>query len=280
MDKVSLRKDQKRYHVWLDQSKFDIKAAELSLGNNYFEWACYQSVQSVEKALKAVIVHAGQRPPMTHKLGVLISLANHANQLFFDVKLNFRKLEAYTFISRYPFVYPDRDMSPHEMIHREDAETCVEIAKEIHNQINRFLAQNQIKQERVVRLEDFYFSEAEIMQRINRVVAVLKNDLTLKVSKIILFGSFAREKTRPASSTMDILVIADTTLGFVDRIKYVREVTRGAEPIIEPLVYTPAEFEFMLHEEGEGFLESAIEEGKVIYNLENPKLVENSSSII
>lgn len=278
MDTVKLPKDRQRYKVWLDQSKFDIKAAELSLGNNYFEWACYQSVQSVEKALKSVLVHAGQRPPMTHKLGVLISMANHANELFFDVKMNFRKLEAYTFISRYPFVYPDRNMSPHEMIHREDAETCIKVAKEIYTQIDNFLAQNLIKHARTIKVEDFYFSEVEILQRINQVVSILKKDTQLKVSKVILFGSFAREKTRPASSTMDILVIAETNMNFIERIKYVREVTRGAEPIIEPLVYTQSEFEFMLHEEGEGFLESAIDEGKVIFDTTNPTLISMPST--
>jgi len=251
--------------VWLDQSKFDIAAAQLSLQNNFYEWACYQSVQSVEKALKAVLVHAGWRPPMTHKLGVLISMSNHANELFFDVKLNFRKLEAYTFISRYPFVYPDRDMPPHEMINRQDAETCVEIALKIHSQIDNFLRQNKVKRESTVTLEDFYFSEAEIQQRIDDVIKKLKNETTMYITKIVLFGSFAREKTRPMSSTMDILIIAETTMGFIDRIKYIREITRGAEPIIEPLIYTPREFDFMLKEEGEGFLESAIEEGRIIF---------------
>jgi len=272
MDIVRLKKDQQRYRIWLDQSRFDIKAAELSLGNNFFEWACYQSVQSVEKALKSVIVHAGDRPPMTHKLGVLMSIANHSNELFFDVKMNFRKLEAYTFISRYPFVYPDKNTSPHEMIHREDAETCVKIANEIYWQIDHFLAQNQVKRERVVSVEDFYFSQEEISQRITQLVDLLKQDKTVNVQKLILFGSFAREKTRPISSTMDILVIGDTDLGFIERIKYIREITSGAEPIIEPLIYTPSEFDFMLNEEGEGFLESAIEEGKVIYDINHPEL--------
>mgnify|MGYP002863095943 CR=1 FL=1 len=266
MDVVSLRKNQQRYHVWLDQSKYDIRAAEISYENGSYEWACYQSVQSVEKALKAVLVHAGWRAPMTHKLGVLMSMSNHANELFFDVKMNLRKLEAYTFVARYPFVYPNRNVPPHEMIHKDDAEVCINIAKDVYWQIDHFLAQNKIKREKTITVEEFYFSADEIQRKIDEIVDVLKRDQTMKVSKIILFGSFAREKTRPMSSTMDILVIADTSMGFIDRIKYVRDLTHGTEPIIEPLVYTQQEFDFMLKEEGEGFLESAIEEGKVIFD--------------
>src|SRR5690348_1124500 len=99
------------FRIWLLQAKFDLEAAKISLNNNYYEWACYQSVQSTEKALKAVLVHAEWRAPKTHKLGILMSMANHANKLFFNIKVNFRKLEAYEFISRYPFVYPDKNIT-------------------------------------------------------------------------------------------------------------------------------------------------------------------------
>src|SRR5476651_1724826 len=105
MEQSTSQKSRDRFRIWLLQAKFDLGAAKVSYDGNYYEWTCYQSVQAVEKALKAVVVHAGWRAPMTHKLGVLISIANHANKLFVDIKLNFRKIEAYTFVSRYPFVY-------------------------------------------------------------------------------------------------------------------------------------------------------------------------------
>ncbi len=45
-----------RYHDWLMQASEDIKAANTSMENNHFEWACFQSQQSAEKALKALIL--------------------------------------------------------------------------------------------------------------------------------------------------------------------------------------------------------------------------------
>ena len=92
--------------------------------------------------------------------------------------------------------------------------------------------------------------------------------IQIKPEKIILFGSYAREVPAKKTGTMDILIIAHSEESFIDRIKIARAVTRGGDPIIEPLVYTPSEFEYMLNEEGEGFLESALREGKIIYKKE------------
>ena len=87
--------------------------------------------------------------------------------------------------------------------------------------------------------------------------------------KIILFGRFAREADKPISGTMDILVIDKTDTPFIERITQARLATRGNKIIIEPLIYTPEEFDLMTKEEGEGFLESALEEGKIIYEKKN-----------
>jgi HEPN domain-containing protein/predicted nucleotidyltransferase len=255
-----------RFKIWLSQSDFDIKAAQISFENRLYEWVCYQSIQSVEKCFKAIIVHAGYRPPKTHKLGILISMSNKANKFFQYVKLSkFRKIEAYTFISRYPFVIPGQNVTPHELIDREDAETCLQIATDIHQKVTEFLSTQKAEKDQALTVNDYYFTETEIKSRIEDI----KNDLLgcekLAIAKIILFGSFAREKSRPKTSTMDILVVADTDLSFIERIQYARQVTKGTEPIIEPLVYTPSEFEYMLKEEGEGYLESAIEEGIVVF---------------
>lgn len=266
MEELSSAKSRDRFRIWLLQAKFDLEIAQISFENNYYEWACYQSVQAVEKALKSVLVHAGWRSPKTHKLGVLVSMANHANKLFVNIKLNFRKIEAYTFISRYPFVYPGRNVTPHDLITKQDAETCLSLAQNIYTSIETFLQENRVEKGEVIKTDDYYFDEAEIKNRIDDMVKDITSDSKLNPSKIILFGTFAREKIVPMSSTMDILVIAETDIPFIERIKYVRELTHGNEPIIEPLVYTQAEFDYMLNEEGEGFIESAIDEGRVVYD--------------
>lgn len=260
----------KRYRVWLEQAYYDIEAAKKSFHHKFYEWTCYQSVQATEKILKAVIVHAGWSPPRTHKLGVLVSIANRAHKHFEKVKFNFRKLEAYTFISRYPFVYPDqKNNTPHELIRKEDGSTSLEIAIDVYTKVNEFLNQESEYPTEMINIDDFYFTPEEVDARIKDVVFKITTSEKLDVHNIILFGSFAREQGRPRTTTMDIIVVAETDMDFIDRIAYVRELTKGSEPIIEPLVYTPKEFDYMLNEEGEGFLESAIGEGKTIWEKQN-----------
>ncbi len=258
-----------RFKIWLSQSEFDLKAATTSLDNKHYEWVCYQAIQSVEKAFKAVIVQAGFRPPKTHKLGVLVSMSNQANNLFEKVKLEFRKLESYTFISRYPFVIPNLEKTPHELITKQDAETCIKLATDIYNKVSDFVYSQTPKlgKDKDLEMSEYYYTAKEIDERLEQVKKELINSdkQKLNVKKIMLFGSFARDKHRPRSSTMDLLVIADTTLDFIDRIHYVRLLTKGGVPIIEPIVYTEKEFEQMTQDEAEGFLETAIDEGRVIW---------------
>ncbi|MCA9386513.1 HEPN domain-containing protein [Candidatus Dojkabacteria bacterium] len=254
-----------RYYVWLEQSKYDLEAAQNSFKMGSYEWTCYQSLQSVEKCIKAVIVHAGFRPPKVHKLGVLMGMANKANPNFINISLKFRKIESYTFISRYPFVIPGQNKTPHELINKEDGQTCLDIAMDVHATITSFIKENTSRSDKDLVLEDYYFKGDEVQKRIDVVIDELKKCENLNIHKIILFGGFAREYARPKSSTMDILIVADTKLSFIERIQYVREITRGGEPIIEPLIYTPEEFRELLEEEGEGFLESALDEGKVLF---------------
>lgn len=257
-----------RYRIWLLQSQYDLKAASESINDKFYEWSCYQSVQAVEKALKSVIIHAGWRSPKTHKLGVLLSMCNRANERFKEVKFNFRKIEVYTFISRYPFIYPGENNAPHDLINENDARTCFDIATSMISKVEEFLQHNtptyQDKGE--IDLENYYFTPEEVDQRIQGIIQELTLDLKLKVEKIVLFGSFAREKLHPRTSTMDLLIVAQTDIPFIERIQYVRELTKDEEPIIEPLVYTPQEFDYMLKDEREGYVESAIDEGKVVYD--------------
>jgi len=257
-----------RYRVWLDQAKHDLDAAKISMKEGFFEWACYQSIQAVEKALKAVVVQSGYRPPRTHKLGILMGMSNSANPLFKNVKLDFRKIESYTFVSRYPFVVPGQNITPHEAVNKKDAETCLGQASNILEKIQIFIGQQGSGSEDSKDLleNNYYYTKKEVEERLLTVEKLILGCKELDVKKIILFGGFARETVRPRTSTMDILVIAETDLPFIERIEYVRKATKGGEPIIEPIVYTPSEYESMIKEESEGFLESAIEEGKILFS--------------
>ena len=82
--------------------------------------------------------------------------------------------------------------------------------------------------------------------------------------KIILFGAYARDDFTPLS-TIDILIIANSTLSFIDRIKKAIKVCKGAMPPIEPIIYTPEELT-QLENEGEVFLESAYNESIILFD--------------
>lgn len=267
------QKPSTRYKLWLEQSGYDLKAAKDSLEDKNFEWSCYQSVQCVEKALKSVLVHAGWAAPKTHKLGILLSMCNRANKYFADVKFNFRKIEAYTFISRYPFVYPGKNnVTPHELIGRDDAQACLKIAENIYLKVNEFISKGRVEKGEVVDLNHYYYTDEEISSRLAEVVEILKSSDKIDVEEIILFGSFAREKLKARTSTLDLLIIGKTELGFIERLEYVRTATKDSEPIVEPLVYTPDEFDYMLNDQREGYIESALSESKVIYKKQKTKL--------
>lgn len=251
----------RRYKVWLKQAKYDLKASRVSYEGNFNEWAAYQAEQAVEKALKAVISHAGKTPPRMHKLPVLFGYGNGVNQEFSKTKFEFRHLESFTFISRYPFLLPGKnENTPHELISDDDARLCIKQAEKILEQIERIL------EKKITPLKEEFpegVGEDELKIRLEEVKDVLVTQF--HPEKIILFGSYARKPLPKYMSTIDLMIIADTDLPFIERVKLARELTKGKHPVIEPLIYTPEEFNTMTEEEGDSFFETALSEGREIY---------------
>lgn len=255
--------NEERWQVWLKQAKFDLSAAFLSLENEYFEWATYQAEQAVEKALKSVIVHAGAKAPKIHKLGILFGFCNQVNEEFRNTDFNFKHIESFTFISRYPFLLPDRSHTPHEIITESDANKALVEASEVILKISKILKKQLTKSVQITDIKEEVYSAQEIVKRTDIITKALVKKFNPE--SIILFGRFAREWGKPLSGTMDILIIAECpNCSFVERIYDAREATRGGAPIIEPLVYTPEEIH-ILHQENESFLKSAFAEGKILF---------------
>jgi hypothetical protein len=94
-----------------------------------------------------------------------------------------------------------------------------------------------------------------IHRELLRFVGVLKE--RLPVSKVYLFGSFAHNKVHEGSD-IDLIIIGDFQERLFARIEHVLELT---DLPIEPLVYTPTEFEEMIKNENP-FLLRALREGK------------------
>ncbi|MEM3565710.1 MAG: nucleotidyltransferase domain-containing protein [Candidatus Bathyarchaeia archaeon] len=100
----------------------------------------------------------------------------------------------------------------------------------------------------------------EVFEKIKAYVnAVVKR---LNPQLVVLFGSFATGDINEGSD-VDILVVADFKEGFLERIGTLMELNTFGIPI-EPLGYTPEEFEDMKRRKTPFILE-VLEKGKILY---------------
>lgn len=120
-----------RYKGWIRQARFDLEAAEISFKNEYFEWACFQSEQSAEKAFKAVIAFSGIKPPKLHKLSLLIRFVKNIRPETKRSFIQIDTLQAFTFVSRYPFIIPGDNLSPHDFVTFQNAQECINEASSV-----------------------------------------------------------------------------------------------------------------------------------------------------
>jgi len=98
-----------------------------------------------------------------------------------------------------------------------------------------------------------------IERELTRVVEALGK---LGARRIVLFGSHARGDFNEASD-IDLMVILDTKERMVERIERVLEAI-DSELAVEPLVYTPEEYERLKASQGP-FIQTVEREGKVLY---------------
>ncbi len=85
----------------------------------------------------------------------------------------------------------------------------------------------------------------------------------LNPQAVILFGSFATGDINEGSD-IDIMVIADFQVGFLDRIKLLLDLNRFDLPI-EPIGYTSEELEHMKQRRNP-FITEVLTTGKIIYD--------------
>ena len=105
----------------------DLETAELCLGNAAIppRQACFFAQQSVEKALKAVLVARNLDVPRTHDLGLLVS--------FVDQTEIARTSEAIQGLTRWGTAgrYPGADPEPNSQDAREGVETARTIVESV-----------------------------------------------------------------------------------------------------------------------------------------------------
>lgn len=87
--------------------------------------------------------------------------------------------------------------------------------------------------------------------------------LNYRPQKIVLFGSYSRGDAHEGSD-IDLMIIKETYKRFIDRIADVIKLNNTLIPV-EPLIYTPSEFEAM-KKENRDFINSIEEEGIEVYD--------------
>ncbi len=124
--------------IWLKQAEADLKAAKDSLEDGNYEWCCFQSQQSGEKALKACLYEKGYTSVLTHSLKELSKQCSKLESSFNNIFNEARTLDMFYIPTRYPNGLGG-DLAPTEFYEREDAEKCINSAESILNVAKNFL---------------------------------------------------------------------------------------------------------------------------------------------
>lgn len=93
---------------------------------------------------------------------------------------------------------------------------------------------------------------------------ILQAVRSYRPKEVYLFGSWARNEADDLSD-IDIVVIKNTRLRFLDRLRKIRKLLTQSFSNVDVFVYTPAEFDRM-KKEGNPFVETVLEEGVRIYD--------------
>ncbi|GMO63245.1 MAG: HEPN domain-containing protein [Treponemataceae bacterium] len=110
-----------RCESWLDRaiSSYELAKANVSKLVLY-EDLCYQAQQSVEKALKGLLIYYDVEPEFTHNVGVLLTALSDYTDIPDNIK-DATKVTKYAVQTRYPGEYDD--------ITKDNYEESLKIAK-------------------------------------------------------------------------------------------------------------------------------------------------------
>jgi HEPN domain-containing protein len=124
---------------WLRQAGADLKAAGDSLKDENFEWACFQSQQAEEKALKACLSHLGYTSSLRgHSLKSLLKECISKKMGFSDLEENARFLDDFYIPTRYPNGL-EAGLAPVDYYDEKDAQKCLDSARSILTAVMRFI---------------------------------------------------------------------------------------------------------------------------------------------
>lgn len=130
--------DMRGVKKWMVQAEADLKAAKDSLKDGHYDWACFQSQQSAEKALKDFLYENGYTSIITHALKELVGACKKIETKFSAIESPARHLDMFYIPTRYPNGLAG-ELAPSEFYEREDAERCVSYAELILEDVKKFL---------------------------------------------------------------------------------------------------------------------------------------------
>ena len=120
--------------VWLEQARHDLAAAQDSHAAGHHEWACFQSQQAAEKALKGFLLMAGRSHQRIHAVSELldecVALAPEFERL-----RPCAELDLYYIGTRYPDALAGGP--PFRSFSKEMAERCLSLASSLIEFVTR-----------------------------------------------------------------------------------------------------------------------------------------------
>ena len=130
-----------RAHVWLAQAANDAEHARYSKEGDFYAQACYAAQQAVEKALKALLLHAGGEAGRTHSV---VGLRRNLEQVGIAIPdeimslADAQDLTRVNIETRYPL--GDAEDPPYELFGAEQAERLVTIAERVLSMTKELLS--------------------------------------------------------------------------------------------------------------------------------------------
>ncbi len=113
---------------WMDQAEGDLEHAKSDLKHGHYDWACFSSQQSAEKAVKAVFQRLGAEAWGHSVYDLLLELKSKINvgEELLEYSLELDKAYIPT---RYPNAHPSS--SPRRRYTKKEAERLIEYAEKI-----------------------------------------------------------------------------------------------------------------------------------------------------
>ncbi len=94
-----------RWKDWYDQGKRDLERARLDREHRFYEWACFTSQQSAEKAIKGLALNLGLTI-WGHSLTEILRILSERIEIPEELKDRAKLLDLYYIPPRYPAGFP------------------------------------------------------------------------------------------------------------------------------------------------------------------------------